>query len=143
MYRISSTDTFHHGRTFDSLAAAKQFADRRSEKQPGTPFDVVALVDREYFRVAYSPTGDAKLGTYKKVETTPGLVDEDMETHRATKHEFGWLYRGYLLDHAMNENCDYTRGWRVSEKNSSGDWEVFDQFSTLKFCKELIDQWKS
>ena len=75
MYRISSTDTFHHGRTFDSLAAAKQFADRRSEKQPGTPFDVLALVDRECFRVAYSPTGDAKLGTYKKVETAPGLAE--------------------------------------------------------------------
>ena len=65
-----------------------------------------------------------------------------MNTHHATKHEFGWLYRGYLLDHAMNENCDETREWRISSKDSSGDWEVHDQFRTLKFCKEIIDLWE-
>ena len=65
-----------------------------------------------------------------------------MNTHHATKHEFGWLYRGYLLDHAMIENCDETTECRISSKDSSGDWEVHDQFRTLKFCKEIIDRWE-
>ena len=70
MYRLSSTNALQNGRTFDSLAEAKQTADRLSASQPDTPFDVIAFVDRDSFRVVYSPSTcrafEANVGTYRK-----------------------------------------------------------------------------
>ena len=70
MYYISSTNTFQNGRAFDSLAEAKQTADRLAASEPNSPFDVIALVDRERYRVVYSPrnsrTSPANVGTYLK-----------------------------------------------------------------------------
>ena len=61
--------------------------------------------------------------------------------HIGKKHDFGWLYRGYLLDHGYNENCGDTREWRINTETSSGDWEALDQYQTLRRCKEIVDLW--
>ena len=69
MYYLSSQNTFQNGRTFDSLAEAKKTADQLAASEPNPPFDVIALVDRDTFRVVYSPQtswGPANVGTYYK-----------------------------------------------------------------------------
>ena len=70
IYRLLSSNQFHNGRTFNSLAAAKQTADRLAISDPDTPYDVAALVDRESLRVVYTPAvcraGQAIRGSYMK-----------------------------------------------------------------------------
>ena len=69
MYRLHSTNPFHHGTNFDSLAKAKQYADELSAKDPIPAYDVVALVDRETYRTVYTPktcrAGQPKRGTFR------------------------------------------------------------------------------
>ena len=53
MYRLQSNDNWFNGMRFDSLADAKSKADIAANK--GITVDVIALTDRETFRVAYTP----------------------------------------------------------------------------------------
>lgn len=66
MYRISSTNSYHDGRTFDSLVAAIRYADKHGDT---CVCDVIALVDRDSFR-AVTTGGDTftpvNKGTYYK-----------------------------------------------------------------------------
>ena len=50
MYRISSTNSYHNGRRFKSLAEAKQYADKFGDD---CVCDVMALVDRDTYRAVY------------------------------------------------------------------------------------------
>ena len=69
MYRISSTNDWHNGRQFESLAEAKAYADKHGDN---CVCDVIALVDRDHFRAvctggeSYVPVNR---GTYQKGET--------------------------------------------------------------------------
>ena len=70
MYKLSSTNKWYHGARFDSFAAAKAEADKAAAR--GVTADVIALTDRENFRVAYTPSsapgGKAIPATYSKQE---------------------------------------------------------------------------
>ena len=63
MYRISSTNSFFDGRTYDSLAEAKQLCDKYGKQYT---MDVLAFVDRDTWRAVYSGSGTINTGTYKK-----------------------------------------------------------------------------
>ena len=65
-----------------------------------------------------------------------------MTQDKAIKHVDGWLYRGYLLDRAINVHGETTREWRINTETSSGDWEALDQYQTLRRCKEIVDLWR-
>ena len=69
-YWLSTTDFSQNGRTFDSLADAKKTADRLSNSRPNTAYDVCAFVDRDSFRLVYTPAtcraGKAHRGVYVK-----------------------------------------------------------------------------
>ncbi len=76
MYRISSTSKWDDGRTFNSLGEAKAYADRRALS--GETCDVIALVDRDTYRVIYTPMtapgGIAHYATYQKADAPdPGM----------------------------------------------------------------------
>lgn len=70
MYWLSTTDFSQNGRRFDSLAEAKKIADRLSNRNPNTAYDVCAFVDRNSFRLVYTPAnctaGQAKRDLYVK-----------------------------------------------------------------------------
>ncbi len=74
MYRVISTSKWDDGRTFDSLGEVKAYVDRAAKS--GSTCDVVALVDRDTYRVIYTPSnapgGRANYGSYRKGHTFTG-----------------------------------------------------------------------
>ena len=60
--------------------------------------------------------------------------------HTAKKSGSGWLYRGYRLEHRLDENCNPTREYIILEW-AECEWVAVDAFSTLRDCKRFIDQW--
>jgi len=52
MYRLISTNGWHHGRRFDSLAAAKAYADKHAVESDCV-IDVVRDIDRDHFQAVY------------------------------------------------------------------------------------------
>ena len=94
MYYLSSTNPFQNGRTFESLADAKRTADNLAASEPNSPFDVLAFVDRDSYRVVYSPpisqTSPANLGTYCKFvprSTTTNTENTTMHDTTTTNTE--------------------------------------------------------
>lgn len=72
--------------------------------------------------------------------------------HSAKKTGYAgeYLYRGYLLSKHVNENECHTGEWDISEwvehpgwgsHEGYADWEICDTWSTLRDCKEIIDNW--
>ena len=55
------------------------------------------------------------------------------ETMKTTKHEFGYLCNGFLIEKMNGE-------WVISEMTEGG-WIPVDQFSTKKRCVEMIKYW--
>ena len=53
MYRLQVNDDWFNGMKFESFAAAKEKADQVADR--GLTVDVIALTDRDTFRVAYTP----------------------------------------------------------------------------------------
>jgi len=72
MYKLSSTNKWYHNARFDSFAAAKAESDKAAAQ--GVTADVIALTDRDKFRIAYTPSsapgGKAIRATYLKREKT-------------------------------------------------------------------------
>mgnify|MGYP003661149404 CR=1 FL=1 len=68
MYKLNANDNWFNGMKFDSLASAKSKADAAADK--GIAVDVIALTDRDTFRVAYTPAnclgGQSKRTTFVK-----------------------------------------------------------------------------
>ncbi len=68
MYKLQSNSPWYDGMQFDSFAEAKAKADKAADK--GQTCDVIALVDRDTFRVAYTPqhcqAGQALRVTFRK-----------------------------------------------------------------------------
>lgn len=68
MYRLQVNDNWFNGMRFDSLAEAKSKADAVADR--GLTVDVIALTDRDTFRVAYTPkncqAGQSIRATYSK-----------------------------------------------------------------------------
>lgn len=70
VYYIRSSNSFFDGQRFESLADAKERADKISAKFPHETVDVYASVDRDTFRAVYTPStclgGSTIRGTYDK-----------------------------------------------------------------------------
>ena len=68
MYRLQVNDDWFNGMKFDSFAEAKEKADKAADR--GLTVDVIALTDRDTFRVAYTPAnclgGQSVRATFQK-----------------------------------------------------------------------------
>lgn len=51
-----------------------------------------------------------------------------------------YLFNGHLIERALDEDCNPTSEWTISENTAAG-WRPVDMLGTLRDCKAMILRW--